>query len=202
MANRSPQAFIFMRVGSHAGESFEQILKRKQLELEQVGKIFWGYGGTTLHPIRHVQPFAKLWVEREGKIQILMQPIVSRADPDILPANEFSVDGIKWEPLPSGINVTGSRYAIVLDEIKPGQLDLDLGDFEVGIGPSRGRNAAQYMRGRVDKGCLVASNSESTSDIEREATISIGFQAHLVDPYAVMLRRASQQNIAKGRDLT
>ena len=183
----SPQAFIFMRVGSHAGESFEDILERKQRELSEAGRIFWGYGGTTLHPIRQVQPFAKLWVQEAGSIQILMQPIDSRADPDVLPANEFSVDGIKWEPLPPGIVVTGSRYAIVLDEIGPGQLDLDLGNFEVGIGPSRGRNAAKYLRGRVDKGCLVAKPTNDEPEVS-EAPISIGFQAQLLDPYAVMLR--------------
>lgn len=188
MKIESPQAFIFMRVGSHAGESFEDILERKQRELREAGMIFWGYGGPTLHPIRQVQPFAKLWVQREGSVQILMQPIDSRADPDILPANEFSVDGIKWEPLPSGVVVTGSRYAVVLDEIKPGQLDLDLAEFEVGIGPSRGRNAALYMRGRVDKGCLVATQSATGDGDVHQGPITIGFQARVLDPYAVMLR--------------
>ena len=188
MDNQLPQAFIFMRVGNHAGESFESILERKQRELKDAGKIFWGYGGTTLHPIRYVQPFAKLWVQKEGSIQMVMEPIDSRADPDVLPANEFSVDGVKWEQLPSGIVVTGSRYAIVLDEIKPGQLDLDLGKFEVGIGPSRGRNAAQYVRGRVDKGCFVAAQSTNGEPEITQPPLSIGFTAHLMDPYAVMLR--------------
>lgn len=188
MENGSPQAFVFMRVGNHAGETFDEILERKRRELDEAGRIFWGYGGTTLHPIKHVQPFAKLWVQEAGSIEILMQPIESHADPDVLPANEFSVDGIKWEPMPSGILVTGSRYAVVLDEIRPGQLDLDLGRFEVGIGPSRGRNAAQYMRGRVDKGCLVeAAPVQEGSDVGVKS-VSIGFQARLLPPYAVMLR--------------
>ncbi len=183
-----PQAFIFMRVGRHAGENFEDILERKQRELSEAGMIFWGYGGTTLHPIRHVQPFAKLWVQKTGSIQILMEPIDSRADPDVLPANEFSVDGIEWEPLPPGIVVTGSRYAIVLDEIKPGHLDLDLGRFEVGIGPSRGRNAVGYVRGRIDKGCFVSTQLADAERDVQQPPVSIGFQARLLDPYAVMLR--------------
>lgn len=177
-----------MRVGNHAGESFESILERKQRELNDAGRIFWGYGGTTLHPIKRVQPFAKLWVQKEGSIQMVMEPINSKADPDVLPATEFSIDGIQWEPLPSGIVVTGSRYAIVLDEIKPGQLDLDLGKFEVGIGPSRGRNAAEYVRGRVDKGCFVATQSTNSKPDKRQAPVSIEFQARLLEPYAVMLR--------------
>ena len=73
METQPPQAFIFMRVGSHAGESFDEILERKQRELADAGRIFWGYGGPTLHPITQVQPFAKLWLQSEGSIQILMQ---------------------------------------------------------------------------------------------------------------------------------
>ena len=184
MESQLPQAFIFMRVGNHAGESFESILERKQRELEQAGQIFWGYDGTTLHPIRHVQPFAKLWIQREGSVQIVMEPIDSRADPDIVPAKEYSIDGIDWHPLPSGIVVKGSRYAVVLDEIKPGQLDLDLGQYQVGIGPSRGRNASEYVRGRVDKGCFVAA--EATDAVRNIRKVE--FQARLIDPYAVMLR--------------
>ena len=188
MNDQLPEAFIFMRVGNHAGEAFEAILERKQREFEEAGKIFWGYGGTTLHPIKHVQPFAKMWVAREGSIRIVMEPIDSKADPDVLPANEFSVDGVNWKPVPDGIEITGSRYAIVLDEIMPGHLDLNLENFEVGIGPSRGRNAAQYAKGRVDKGCFVSRQSEESESDIQPRLVSIGFQARLLDPYAVMLR--------------
>ena len=188
MSQQLPQAFVFMRVGNHAGEDFESILERKRREYEASGMIFWGYGGTTLHPIRHVQPFAKMRIAQEGSINIVMQAIDSKADPDVLPANEYSVDGVNWEPIPSGIEVTGSKYAIVLDEIIPGQLDLNLGDFEVGIGPSRGRNAAQYLRGRVDKGCFVSRDAKDTDPEVQPKIVPIGFQARLLDPFAVMLR--------------
>lgn len=188
MENQQPQAFVFMRVGNHAGESFESILERKRRELEESGKIFWGYGGTTLHPIQHVQPFAKLRVQDGGSINIVMEPINSKANPDILPAREFSVDGVKWEPIPSGICVTGSRYAIVLDEIKPGDLDLDLAKFQVGIGPSRGRNATDYLKGRVDKGCFVAADPTNEKPNTTGRLIKVQYQARLLEPYAVMLR--------------
>ncbi len=109
MESQLPEAFIFMRVGNHAGESFEYIIERKYRELSDAGRMFWGYGGTTLHPFKHVQPFARLWVQRGGSIRMVMEPIDSKADPDILPATEFSADGIQWEAIPSGIVVTGSR---------------------------------------------------------------------------------------------
>ena len=188
MDSNVPDAFIFMRVGNHAGESFEEILERKQREYDEAGKIFWGYGGNTLHPTKHVQPFVDLWKSEGGFIQILMQSIDSKADPDIFPAREYSIDGDNWEPLPSGIVVTGSKYAVVLDEIKPGQLDLDLSRFEVGVGPSQGRNAADYLRYRVDKGCLVASEANNSEPEVKRPPISIEFQARLLEPYAVFLR--------------
>ena len=119
---------------------------------------------------------------------MMMEPIDSKTDPPILPATQFSVDRLEWQPLPSEIVVTGSRYAIVLDEIKPSQLDLDLSQFEIGIGPSRGRNAAQYVKGRVDKGCFVAAHSTTDdSDIPRRS-VQIGLEARLADPYAVFVR--------------
>ena len=188
MTEPTGHAVIFMRVGNHAGETFDAILERKRREFEAAGKIFWGYGGTTLHPIKHVQPFAKLWVAQQGSIQIVMEQIDSKADPDVLPATEFSVDGLNWEPIPTGIEVTGSRYAIVLDEIKPGQLDMDLENFEVGIGPSRGKNAAQYVRGRVDKGCFVSKESKEPELTDTRRIVPIRFQARMLEPYAVMLR--------------
>ena len=184
----APEAFVFMRVGNHAGETFEEILARKQREYDRARMIFWGYGGTTLHPIRHVQPFVRSLTENGGNIQIIMEPIQSKADPDILPAQEYSIDGIHWEPIPDGIEVTGSRYAVVLDEIKPGRLDLDLAKFEVGIGPSRGRNADAYVRGRVDKGCFVAAGSVSAQSVPAGRIVPIEYHASLLEPYAVMLR--------------
>ena len=169
-------------LGHHADEGLDGILARKQRELRAAGQIFWGYGGPTLHPTKAVQPFARLWEAGEGAMRVLMATTDSRADPRILPAREFSVDGSTWEPLPAGAAVTGSRYALVLDEIEPLSLNLDLGNFEVGIGPSRGRNAARYVRGRIDKGCLVTAQS---SDPEHDRRlVSIRFQARLLAPYA------------------
>lgn len=188
MENKLPESFVFMRVGNHAGENFASILERKRREFEDSGKIFWGYGGTTLHPIRHVQPFAKLRVQEGGSISLVMEYIDSKADPDILPAKEFSVDGVQWEQIPDGICVTGSRYALVLDEIKPGELDLDLAKFQVGIGPSRGRNASSYVKGRVDKGCFIAADSTGEAPDASRPIVKVQFQARLLDPYAVMLR--------------
>ena len=184
-------SFIFMKVGSHAGETWDQILERKNREFLEAGQIFWGYGGAACHPIKQVQPFARLLLQQQGEVVLVMQPVVSKADPDIIPATEYSEDGIIWKPIPKGVSVTGSRYAMVLDEIKPGMLDVKLSDLEVAVGPSTGRPAEEYLKGRTDKACLRSSPSPrklGDEEAARKAIRKAEFTAKLKDPFAVLLR--------------
>ncbi|HVU86438.1 MAG TPA: hypothetical protein VHD36_03910 [Pirellulales bacterium] len=181
-----PQAFVFMKVGNHAGETFEQILERKNKEFSKAGKIFWGYGGSACHPITQVQPFAKGVMQKHGSVYLLMEPINSKADPEVVPATEYSEDGVIWKPIPKGIEVTGSRYALVLDEIVPGDLDVSPDEFVVGVGPSRGRRAVDYLQGRIDKACLC--KEEGAPPQKPSAAKQIKFMAKLLDPYAVLLK--------------
>lgn len=184
-----PNMFLFMKVGDHAGENWEAILARKRKEFDDAGFSFWGYGGNACHPISQVQPFARLAIKEQGGICLVMEPIDSKADPDVVPATEFSRDGILWEPIPKGICVTGSRYAFVLDEIKPGSLTIELSQFEVGIGPSAGKGAEAYLQGRTDKGCLVKSKNPRQSDLPPEKLVKkAGYTAALKEPFAVLLR--------------
>jgi hypothetical protein len=183
----APKAFVFMKVGNHAGETFEQIMERKNEEYRRTGRILWGYGGSACHPTRQVQPFAKEIVEAGGTVYVLMQEIDSRANPALLPATQYSEDGINWVDMPEGNRVTGSRYALVLDEIKPADFEIDTRNYVVGAGPSLGANAAEYMRGHIDKACLLAPDkpvaSTSAPKVKR-----IKLAARLIKPYAVLVR--------------
>jgi len=183
----APQAFVFMKVGNHAGESFEQILERKNQEFRATGRIFWGYGGSSCHPVTQVRPFARSVVEEHGSIFLLMEPIDSRADPDIIPATQYSDDGVVWKPIPKGIEVTGSRYALVLDEIIPGSLDIPTAEFVVGVGPSRGKRAEDYLKGRIDKACLYREPPAIAAAAEPRRK-QIKFMAKLQEPYTVLLK--------------
>jgi hypothetical protein len=183
-----PNKFLFMKVGNHANESWDQILARKRREYEIAGKTFWGYGGSACHPLNQVQPFSRLVIkEQPDGIVLVMEPINSRADQDEAAATEYSEDGVIWKPIPKGIKVTGSRYALVLDRIEEGDLDLQLDGYEVGIGPSLGKTAGSYLHGRTDKGCLVkrsAVTAESGKIVQKP-----GFMAKLQEPFAVLLRQ-------------
>jgi hypothetical protein len=179
---------IFMKVGLHAQESIEDIIQRKQREFEEAGSIFWGYGGNTCHPLTMVQPFAKE-VERGGnQILIVMQKMNSKhaAPPEI--AREYSDDGVDWQPIPTGIEVRGSRYALVLDKLRIEEFDLDLGELQVGIGPSRGRTADRYLAGQADKGCFLYTPRESRMMQEEQTLKRIGLVAQVKAPYAVFLK--------------
>ena len=184
-----PNKFIFMKVGDHAAEPWEQILERKRREYDEAGMIFWGYGGNACHPINQVQPFAKLVIQEMEDVVLVMEYIDSHADPDVVPATEYSKDGIVWEPIPKGIKVTGSRYALVLNEIQPGDLEVSLNRYEVAVGPSAGKPAESYLQGRTDKACFVKSREERVVETPPERlTRKVSFYARLKDPYAVVLR--------------
>src|SRR5258706_5077633 len=111
------KGILFMKVGLHAQESLENIIARKQREFDDAGAIFWGYGGNTCHPVRHVRPFATEQSELGRVVTLVMEKMESKhsADPEL--AKEYSDDGINWLPVPKGINVKGSRYALVLDKL-------------------------------------------------------------------------------------
>ena len=184
---RPDEPFVFMKVGRHAGEELGEILERKQRELESAGMIFWGYGGGTMHPIDKVQPFIRSRIDQTGPLKLLMQSIISKHPDTAAVATEYSKDGVHWEPVPEGIEVRGSRYALVLGEIEAGGGEkLDLNAYQVGAGPSAGRGAGGYIKGRVDKGLLVPAQGVPQSEGGRIVTVD--YAAQLMEPYAVLLR--------------
>ena len=181
-----PNAFIFMKVGKHAGEEFGEIMERKREEQRKAGAIWWGYGGPTLHPINKVQPFVKYALENHGVVRLLMQ-VMDSSHPNIEAyADEHSSDGKNWYSIPENIAVRGSRYAMILDEIVPDEQQLDLGQYRVPLGPSQGKVGAEYVSGRVDKACLEyvgKSNVEVSSKL-----VDVHYSARVKSPYAVLLR--------------
>ncbi|GHT20691.1 hypothetical protein FACS189419_00240 [Planctomycetales bacterium] len=176
-------AIVFMKVGTHSGENFDSIIKRKIQEIENTGMSFWGYGGWTCHPTKQVQPFAKEVVQKQGEIYLLMETIESGHSVQKL-SKEYSEDKKNWKPIPKGISVTGSNYAIVLDEIVDERSSILFGTYVVAIGNSKGKRATDYIKGQCSKGCLEIADGDHIDSTEKV----ISYKARMKAPYAVFVR--------------
>jgi len=175
---------IFMKVGTHAKETLEVIIARKTEEIENAGFAFWGYGGNTCHPQTMVHPFARTYEQRGETVFLCMEEMESTHRGEPVRADEFSIDGTTWHPIPNAINALGSRFALVIRALRRQQLNLSLENTLVAVGDKRGRPGNQYIGGRVDKACLkILRASESTDQIT-----PIRLVAELYPPYAVLLR--------------
>lgn len=179
---------LFMKIGTHAREELADIIVRKTEEIRQTGFGMWGYGGNTCHPSSMVQPFAKTFAQRGQTIHLCMEQMLSNHFAEPLCAAEYSIDGVDWQKIPETIEVRGSRYALVIEELHKERFVLPLDQTRVPLGPSTGRLGSRYIQGRVDKACLeVLDAPELTNDADRRE-IEINLVATLKDPYAVFLR--------------
>jgi hypothetical protein len=183
---------LYMKVGNHASESLDIILGRKLKEIEDEGIAFWGYGGSTCHPTTVVQPFAKSFEEEGGTIYLCMEPMESKHFAPSVRAEEFSIDGISWKSVPAGINVTGSRYAVVIKSLRKENFELPLAQTRVALGNSRGAAGSKYISGRVDKACLEITDPPAENGSSEMPMRPIGLVAEIVKPYAVFVRNSTK----------
>ena len=184
---RPGQGFLYMKVGTHAKESLEEIIARKTQEIERAGFAVWSYGGSTCHPESMVQPFARSYQQRGGVIYLCMQEMNSKHFAEPLRAKEFSIDGVKWEQIHPDINVRGSRYALAINKLRVEEFELPLKATKVAIGNSMGRAGNLYIAGRVDKACLEVTE-EMNLAAQSEEKVRIGLVAELIEPFAVYVR--------------
>jgi hypothetical protein len=115
-----------------------------------------------------------------------MQEINSHHFADPVRAESYSPNGVDWVKIPPSINVLGSRYALVLGSLDEIDMDVALADTKVGIGRLAGMQGSEYIKGRVDKACLVYSPRDTKDG--NEALISFRLAARLAEPYAVLLK--------------
>lgn len=179
---------LFMKVGTHAGESLDDIVRRKAREIEEAGYALWGYGGNTCHPVNMVQPFARDYKRQGGTLYLCMQPMSSHHFAVPERATQQSTDGISWREIPASISVLGSRYALAIRDLHHEEFELPLSRSRVGIGTSMGRIGSRYVTGHVDKACLVIAKEDLEEDSTLRVTAPIGLVAELVEPYAVFVR--------------
>lgn len=184
---------LYMKVGTHARETLDSIIRRKTEEIEKAGVSFWGYGGNTCHPETMVQPFAKSYQDRGNPVYLCMEPMESKHWSVTARADEYSDNGITWKVIPEAINVIGSRYALVIKELQQADFGLRLDATRVALGNCMGRSGQKYIQGRVDKACLEViepSKPEEAGGVEAAKTViqHIGLVARLASPFAVYVR--------------
>jgi hypothetical protein len=169
---------LVMKVGVHLSEPWKAILERKLVEQKTAGVIYWGYGGSVCHPLTPVQPFA----EQGSPVTVLMIRTVSDFLGSSTPAVAASRDGRSWESIPEGVTTSG-RYALILRSLRETTEQLDLGAYEVAVGPKEGALLTAYLRGRVDKACAGRAGSAGRRSAAGRPS------ADLVAPYAVVLKK-------------
>lgn len=172
---------VIMKAGPHAGEDLDAIIARKQRESAATGWCLWGYGGSACHPLTQIQPHAA--AAAPAPVSVLF---IQTSSTPLLPstsARAYSADARTWTPIPSGHLVSGSKWALILRSLTRTNTEIDLGAYQVAIGPSAGKNLADYLRGRCDKACAVPASAPAAA---RNALVIA--TAELTSPHSVFLR--------------
>jgi hypothetical protein len=173
------RAVVLMKVGYHAQEHLHSIVQRKRSELRSTGQTWWGYGGSVCNPQKQVHPFAR---ESGGAVTVVFLPTSSRPGNPSEIARSWSLDKAVWSPMPNGINVTGSKYALVLDQLEEVDESIDLARYIVGIGNSIGKPVTDYLRFQCDKACVRRNDASGVRD-DRHVVL----RGRLKEPWAVFL---------------
>lgn len=183
------QRVLYMKVGVHAQEPLEKIIKRKLQEIEDEGYAMWGYGGSTCWPSTMVQPFAEEGAKEGQKIYLCMKEMNSRHFAEDLRASQSSVNGKSgWTDIPEGINVLGSRFALTIKNLRRDDFTLPLSRTTVAVGNSLGAVGSKYITGQADKACLQLAPNVDMVPENDERVERISLVAELCPPYAVFLR--------------
>ncbi len=181
---------ILMKIGYHGDESLQQIIQRKKNEDVTENCFFWGYGGSVCNPTSQVQPFVNEANKNGEKVHLLMIEIMSKIQTGSNRSSWYSTDNANWTMIPKSISVIGSKYALVckgLYRVVNGRINLR--DYSVGVGPSKGKLVIDYMKTRTDKACAILNTKPSNRNLSHvNSDIKIKHIAEVVSPYAVFLK--------------
>ena len=127
-----------------------------------------------------MQPFCKA----NNKVYLLLTPTHSELNSNPKRAESFSIDKYTWLNFNSKINVYGSKYALIIKNLQKCNFEIDLKDYEIAIGKSKGKNLSEYLRGRVDKACAI----KNIKDKNYSKKVKIIMIAELVSPYSIFVK--------------
>lgn len=174
---------VIMKYGVHAKENVHSIILRKKTEDKECGRFFWGYNGVLCHPGTQIQPFLKENQMQGEKTYLVLVRTFSDFNGTNSVANEYSIDKLQWNNIPPEIKVVGSKYALICRNLKECKLEMDLANYVIAVGQSKGKLLQEYLKGRVDKAC--ARFEESTKKIKGNS-LQVLYYAEIIN--AVYIR--------------
>ncbi len=113
-------------MGQHAGESEDEIFKRKIGDIEKIGQTFWLIKSYQAKP-NMVQQICQLTKKENMEAYCFFIEASSRkaaiATKEASLAESYSIDGKTWNILPKGLSpvtgkIDGSAYALVFDQLE------------------------------------------------------------------------------------
>lgn len=170
---------VLMKYGAHAGESSDDIIQRKQLELEDTGKVYWGYGGNLCHPLNQIQPFLEENREKDCKTYLVL--VKTKTESQVNSGSFYlqdrsifySHDKLQWYNIPSGNNVTGSKYALICNSFEHVDISLDLSQYRIPLGAAKDCRISDYLGWRKNKACGRYSEKDLDIAIPKIVKISV-----------------------------
>jgi len=173
MENFLKQQYVVISImGSHAGESEEEIFERKRREIKNTGKSFWLYKSYSAKP-DIVQDLCEeaLKEERNTPICIFIQTSSKNGARPTIQADrmqEFSIDQKSWKKIPAGIVVTGSSrnaFIMVFNELElvGDNQYLDLWDYSLFKSPGK---AVKMILGASTACCLKKSSKKDSNKMK------------------------------------
>lgn len=181
------KGIVISIVGTHAGESLEQIFERKKKEIAKAGYTYW------LYKSHSGKPDALQKLAKTSKSTLDCYFISSSVKSGARPTKEqsiskySSVDGTRWQKIPKDILVTGSSksaFALVLKEINLTKRDIDLWNY------SSFNDSGNPVRIRLGDSTLAAVKKSSSTHPAKMGShirkvIAIG---RLMSPFSVWLK--------------
>lgn len=182
---------ILSVIGMSAGETVEEILKRKIDDTNKIGFTFWVYKSYQANP-KIVQGFCKKAQKENRKVFcIFIEPSTpngARPTKINLSAKEYSSNNKKWIQLPKTLGpVTGainrSVYALRFSKIKKIDSSIDLWDYA-------DYSTKKSIKIRLGNSTLCVIKKNTSGEIGRMNThtrkiIAVGL---LCKPFCVWLR--------------
>lgn len=152
---------VFMKYGAHGNESSKSILSRKHDELIETGCVFWGYNGVLCHPSNQLNPFVQANKKNGEKTFLVLSKTLQEksvdcdTDIELKRAELFSFDRKQWEPIPIGVNVTNSKYAVVCSSFEDCDFKLDASQYILPFANPQNCRMSNYLGWRKNRACGV-----------------------------------------------